>query len=140
MFYYLEPEVAGGLGPKSETHRDDGKLVVTRLNYEFDGWLGDALLETTPCFIVTDEARQFIDRAALTGVSFSDVEITRSGLFTDLYGEKALPHFWWMIVEGEPGADDFGMSSELRLVSSERALSILRQVGLMHAVVEPVRG
>lgn len=108
MFYYLEPEVAGGIGPNSELHRDDGKLVVTRLNYEFDGWLGDGLLETVACFIVTDDARQLIECAALTGVSFSDVEVTRSGLFTDLYGDKALPHFWWMIVRGEPQTDDFG--------------------------------
>ena len=140
MFFFLEPEVAGGIGPNSELHRDDGKLVVTRLNYEFDGWLGDALLETTPCFIVTHDARKLIESAALTGVSFSDVEVTRSSLFTDLYGEKALPHFWWLIVEGEPEADDFGMASDLRLVASERALSILRQAGLMHAEIEPVGG
>ena len=138
MFYYLEPEVAGGIGPKSELHRDNGKLVVTRLNYEFDGWLGDALLETTPCFIVTENARQLIEFAALTGVSFSDVEVTRSGLFTDLYGDKVLPDFWWMIVQGEPETDDFGMTSDLRLVTSERALAILRRAGLTHAEVEPV--
>lgn len=139
MFFYLKPEVAGSIGPNSELHRD-GNLVVTRLNYEFDGWLGDALLETTPCFIVTDDARQLIECAALSGVSFSDVEVTRSGLFTDLHGDKALPHFWWMIVEGEREVDDFGMSSDLRLVASERALAILRQAGLLHAEVEPVGG
>lgn len=140
MFFYLEPEVAGGIGPNSELHRENGRLVVTRLNYEFDGWLGDALLETTPCFIVTNEARQMIERAALTGVSFSDVEVTRSGLFTDLYGDKVLPHFSWMNVQGEPEADDFGMASDLRLVASERALFILRQAGLTHAEIEPVGG
>lgn len=140
MFFFLEPEVAGGIGPNSELHRDDGKLVVTRLNYEFDGWLGDALLETTPCFIITNEARQLIESAALTGVSFSDVEVTRSDLFNDLYGEKLLPHFWWMIVEGEPKADDFGMSSDLRLIASGQAISILRQAGLMHAEIEPIDG
>ncbi|WP_062787080.1 hypothetical protein [Novosphingobium capsulatum] len=140
MFFFIEPEVAGGIGGNSDWHREDGKMVVTRLNYEFDGWLGDALLETTPCFIVTHDARQLIERAALTGVSFSDVEVTRSGLFTDLYGDKALPHFWWMNVQGKPEADDFGMASDLRLVASERALSILRQAGLAHAEIEPVDG
>jgi uncharacterized repeat protein (TIGR02543 family) len=138
MFFYLEPEVAGGIGPNSELHRESGRLVVTRLNYQFDGWLGDALLETTPCFIVTDAARQGIDEAALTGVSFSDVEVTRSDLFTDLYGDKALPHFWWMIVKGKPKTDDFGMADDLRLVASERALTVLRSVGLAHAEVQPV--
>lgn len=138
MFFYLEPEVAGGIGPNTELHRDGGKLVVTRLNYQFDGWLGDALLESTPCFIVTDDARQLIDRAGLTGITFSDVEVTRSGLFTDLYGEKTLPRFWWMIVKGEPEIDDFGMAADMRLVASERALATLRPAGLTHAEVAPV--
>jgi hypothetical protein len=56
VFYYIEPEVAGGLGPKSETRRGNRRLVVTRLNYTFDGWLGDALIESTPCFILTERA------------------------------------------------------------------------------------
>ena len=138
MFFYLKPEVAGGIGPNSEWHRDDGKLVVTRLNYEFDDWFGDALLETTPCFIVTDDARQMIERAALTGIRFSDVEVTRSSLFADLHGDRALPQFWWMVVQGAPQTDDFGMASDLRLVASERALAILRQAGLAHAEIEPI--
>ncbi|PTQ58800.1 hypothetical protein C8J45_1183 [Sphingomonas sp. PP-CE-3G-477] len=49
MFFYLEPEVAGGIGPHSELHREDGRLVVTRLNYQFDGWLWmRSALETPP--------------------------------------------------------------------------------------------
>lgn len=138
MFFYLEPEVAGGIGPNSELTRESGRPVVTRLNYEFDGWLGDAILETVACFIVTDEARQMIETAGLTGVSFSDVEVTRSGLFTDLYGDKVLPHFWWMIVAGKPEADDFGMAKDLRLIASARALTTLRNAGLTHAEVEQV--
>ena len=62
MFFYIEPEVAGGIGPNSETHRENGKLVVTRLNYEFSGWLGDAVLESTPCFLVTETARQMLEK------------------------------------------------------------------------------
>ena len=140
MYFYLEPEVAGGIGPNSELHREDGRLVVTRLNYEFDGWLGDALLETTPCFIVTDEARHAIEGAALTGITFSDVEVTRSAVFTDLYGDKVLPHFWWLVVVGQPGTDDFGLDNDLRLVASEQALVALRAVGLAHAEVQPTSG
>lgn len=140
MFFYLEPEVAGGIGPNSELHREDDKLIVTRLNYEFDGWLGDALLEATPCFIVTDEGRQMIKCAALTGVSFSDVEVTRSGEFADMHGDVGLPHFCWMIVSGTPEADDFGVASDMRLVVSERALASLQKAGLAHAALAPVAG
>lgn len=138
MFFCLEPEVAGGIGPNSELRREDGKLVVTRLNYEFDGWLGDALLEATPCFIVTDEARQMIEGAALSGITFCDVEVTRSGMFTDLHGSMPLPDFWRMLVSGKPEVDDFGIAADLRLIASDRALAALRQAGLAHAEIQPL--
>lgn len=138
MFFYIEPEVAGGIGPKSETHRENGKLVVTRLNYEFSGWLGDAVLESTPCFVATDEARQMIENAALSGVAFGDVEVTRSGIFNDLYGDKHLPWFHQMIVDGKPCADDFGLAADLRLIVSDRALDVLKRAGVSHAEIEPV--
>ncbi|MEO6382540.1 MAG: hypothetical protein ABIO35_11210 [Nitrobacter sp.] len=138
MFFYFEPEVAGGIGPNSEMHRENGKLVVTRLNYEFSGWLGDAVLESTPCFVASEDARQMIEKAALSGVAFSDVEITRSGMFDDLYGERALPQFHWMIIDGQPKDDDFGMANDLRLVVSERALDVLKCAGVDHAEIEPV--
>lgn len=140
MFFSVEPEVAGGIGPRSELHRDGGRLLVTRLNYQFDGWLGDALLETTPCFILTDAARRLIEAAELTGVGFSDVEISRSGIFTDLHGDRRLPHFWWMIVHGRAEADDFGMSGDLMLIVSQQALATLRAAGIAHANIEPLGG
>jgi hypothetical protein len=138
MFSYIEPEVAGGIGSKSETHRENGKLVVTRLNYEFIGWLGDAVLESTPCFVASEDARQMIEKAALSGVAFGDVEVTRSGMFDDLYGERELPQFHWMIIKGEPKADDFGIANDLRLVVSKRALDILKCAGVNHAEIEAV--
>lgn len=138
MFFYVEPEVAGGIGPNSELHRENDKLVVTRLNYEFDGWLGDAVLESTPCFIATDRARQMIEKATLSGVSFGDVEITRSDMFVDLYGEKEMPQFHWMLIDGQPETDDFGMANDLRLVVSGRALDILKRAGIDHAEITPV--
>ncbi len=138
MFFYIEPEVAGGIGSNSKTHWEKGKLVVTRLNYEFSGWLGDAIIESTPCFVVTDTARQMIEKAELSGVSFDDVEITRSGMFVDLYGERELPQFHWLVVHGQPEADDFGMANDLRLVVSRGALDILKRAGVDHAEIASV--
>lgn len=135
MFFYVEPEVAGGLGPRSIVHRAEGKLIVTRLNYEFDGWLGDPLLETTPCFIVSDKLRQAIEARALTGASFADVEVTRSATFSQLYPALQLPMFWWLVVNGTPFEDDFGLAADLRLVASKRALVELQNEGMKHAIV-----
>ncbi len=50
-YYQLEPEVAGGFGEQSVIDRSSGKMVVRKLHYEFDGWLGDVLLESYLCFI-----------------------------------------------------------------------------------------
>ena len=137
MFFHIEPEVAGSIGPNSETHRVNSKLVVTRLNYEFSGWLGDAMLESTPCFIVTTDARHLIEKAALSGVAFGDVEVTRSASFRDLYGEREMPQFHWMVINGRPKIDDFGMANDLRLVVSDQALNVLKHAGIEHSEIAP---
>ena len=138
MFFYIEPEVAGGLGPNSVLHREIGRpLNVSKLHYVFDGWLGDALLETTPCFIVTDKARRMIETEKLSGVGFGDVEVSRSGEFDDLHPTLELPHFWWMKVNSASFDEDFGLTSDLRLAVSERAMATLRAAGIVHALVEP---
>lgn len=79
-----------------------------------------------------------IESAALSGDTFSDVEVTRSGQFIDLHDNMVLPNFWWMMVGGKPKVDDFGLSEDLMLIASERALDILRQSGLVHAEILPI--
>jgi uncharacterized repeat protein (TIGR02543 family) len=118
-------------------HREVGRpLIVGKLHYVFDGWLGDALLTTTPCFIVTDTARNAIESNLLSGVCFADVEVGRSGEFDDLYPECELPHFWWLKVGNAAFKEDFGLTPDLRLVVSAQALETLRAAGIDHAIVE----
>lgn len=136
MFYFVEPEVAGGLGPRSEVHRENGDLVVTRLNYEFDGWLGDALLTTTPCFVLDEAGCRAVEAAGLQGVRFGAVDVTTSLEFRELHPTSKLPPFRWMIVDGVAFQDDFGMALDKRLVVSERALAVLRATGIDNAIVE----
>ena len=52
-YYILEPEVAGGFGENTIMDPTSRPPRVTRFHYEFDGWLGDELLETVACFIAT---------------------------------------------------------------------------------------
>ncbi len=137
MFYYVEPEVAGCIGPRSETRRQADALVVTLLNYEFDGWLGDALLESFPCFIVTDAAREALEVTGLRGITFADVEVTQSPTFAELHPTLELPTFRWMIVHATARQDDFGIAADNRLIVSERALGTLKAAGIDHAIVEP---
>jgi hypothetical protein len=136
-FYYIEPEVSGGWGDNTIVNTDSRPPVVSKLHYEFDGWLGDVLLESFPVFILTEQARKKIGSLDPTGVSFHEVEITTSEQFEELFPDLQLPAFVWLRPTGSAGRDDFGVAADRRLVVSERVLSILKVLGLAHADIEP---
>jgi hypothetical protein len=130
-FYRLEPEVAGGWGTNTVFTRIPGKpVVVHKLHYHFDGWLGDELLASSLCYIVTQRLADEIQDAQLTGVGVADVEVTTSEQFRELYPERELPRFLWLKVVGKVGKDDFGLDEQHRLVVSERALQVLKGTSL----------
>ncbi len=133
-YFYIEPEVAGGLGTNTVMNRNVHPPAVSKLHYHFDGWLGDALLESFPCFIITETAAQRLQLAGMTGVSFDEMETSTSEQFQELYPNRQLPKFVWLKVEGKPGRDDFGVASDGRLVVSERALEFLRALGISQAI------
>jgi len=103
------------------------------LHYEVDGWLGDDLLQSFPCFIVTDRLAHALRRSDLTGCSLAAVEVTKSSKFNDWNPGKELPGFFWLRITGRAGVDDFGISEDRRLVASTRAMDVLRPFNLDHA-------
>jgi len=137
-YYIVEPEVAGGLGRRTKLDRSVHPPIVHSLHYEFEGWLGDALLETFPVFIVTEVAAETILAARLTGVEFSDLEVTKSEQFDELCHLNRLPNFVWLKPSGVIRNDDFSCANDGRLIVSERALQVLKKVGIDHASVEPL--
>lgn len=42
-------------------------VEVTKLHYVFEGWLGDAPIESTPCFLATEELAATIREEGLSG-------------------------------------------------------------------------
>ena len=137
MFYSLEPEVAGGMGPGTELDASVHPPAVTRLNYVFDGWLGDDLLETFPCYILSDRGRRGIEELAPSGVSFEAVTITKGDQFFQADPRTPLPKFWWLKPLGRPGVDDIGSTPSGRLVVSQRILQELKRWSLDHCLVRP---
>ncbi len=128
MYFCLYPEVAGGFGENVEY--DPITNQVGHLHYEFDGWLGDDLLQTSPCcYIVSDRLRLALVKIPYSGHAFADVEISTSELFRELYPSRELPHFSWLKVFGEAAKDDFGVSADKKLVVSARVLEAIRQNG-----------
>ena len=135
-YFFLEPEVAGGLGKGTLLDTAVHPPVVSKLNYQFSGWLGDVLLESFPCFILCSKAADSLEKGLFTGLSFSDVETSTTPEFNEMYPARVLPEFRWLQVQGVAGRDDFGLASDHRLVVSERALELLQKFGLNHALIE----
>ena len=96
-------------------------------------------LESRPCFIVTEAAKKKLQSVGATGIKFDKVEVTISTFFQDRYPNRQLPKFVWLQIDGKPGQDDFGIAQDLRLVISERALGLLRGLGLSNALVTPFK-
>ena len=135
-YYYIEPEVAGELGVNTILDSSTHPPRVEKLHYRFSGWLGDAILESFPCFIITQSAANALNENGVTGITLSDVEVSVSEEFDAMYPQKMLPQFRWIKIFGKPGKDDFGIADDLRLVVSDRALRILREFGVSQSLIE----
>ena len=133
QYFLVEPEVAAGLGERTELDRSRHPPGVNRLHLEFMGWLGDSLLETFPVFVVTRSLGDALTSSQLSGFALSSFEVSVSAQFVDLYGNRELPEFCWLRVSGQAGADDFGLSNDHRLVTSQRALDLVKHHSLAHA-------
>ncbi len=137
-YYVLEPEVAGMIGPKTVfIDRTSRPPLMERFNYEFNGWLGDPLLESICSYIVTESLKDKFLASQATGVMFGPVEITTSGEFDDwqaLTPDRHLPRFVWLKVNGVAGSDDFGYTSKYGtfLVVSECILDLLLGSGMSY--------
>lgn len=114
--------------------------IVSRLHYGFQGWLGDELLTTFPCYIVTERVRQALERLGATGCSFDTVRVTTEYPFDELYPGRQLPPFTWLKITGRAGVDDFGMSADHRLVVSSRVLRCLKEFPVAHCEIEEFVG
>lgn len=135
-FFKLQPEVAGGLGARTIMDTTIHPPAVSVLEYEFDGWLGDDLLESFPCFIVSERLKNLLDENTFTGYAFDSVIISRSETFDELYPETILPEFHWLKVEGKAGIEDVGFSELNHLVVSESVLKVLLQANLKNCLTE----
>ena len=139
-YFLIEPEVAGGLGERTQMDRDVHPPTVTSLHYVFDGWLGDAIVESFPVFLVTEQARQLLEAAEVTGADFAAAEIETSDEYAELHPGEPLPEFVWFKPEGTVGSDDVATAADGRLVLSHRVIDLLGPTGLANALIEPLDG
>ncbi|MBL3548063.1 hypothetical protein [Chryseobacterium sp. KMC2] len=136
MYKLIEPEVAGGLGEKTEMDNTFFPPIVKYLHYEFDGWMGNDILESFPCYIVTEQLKKDIESKALTGITFDIVLVSKSDTFLELYPNKELPIFFWAKINGESYKDDFFITEKNTLAISEKAYSLLNDYNIDQADIE----
>jgi hypothetical protein len=131
----LEPEVAGSLGPRTVMDTDVHPPAVTHLHYEVDGWLGDDLLESFPCFLISPQAALALRSAHVTGFADREAEIT---LGADVEGvvDLQLTNFRWLTPTGVPGVDDLAVDRSATLIVSDQVLEILHSFHLSNCDIE----
>ena len=141
--YLLEPEVSGGIGENSILLHENGRIKkAIHLHYEFEGWLGDDLITTSPFFLVSEKLVNKIQGANLNGYEFEELEISTSENFKEMYPNRMLPNFKRLIplgmVESEKKCvmkwtgHDLCLLNNVDLVVSEKALLVLQQCNLKY--------
>ena len=84
--YLLEPGVAGGFGKNSVITFENNRIKdVKHLHYIFEGWLGDDVLTSSPCFIITSHLADAISNSDLKGYELRKIEVSLSDNFVELY-------------------------------------------------------
>ncbi|MET3577663.1 hypothetical protein ABID19_000678 [Mesorhizobium robiniae] len=137
QFFYIRPHVAGGFGENTVLDTSVHPPIVSKLHYLVEGWFGDVLVTTFPSFLVTEETERALLDMGFSGATFADAEVTTSEAFHEGQPGPELPPFVWLKVNGQPGRDDFGISSDYRLVISKRVLDLLESLGIPLAIVYP---
>jgi hypothetical protein len=143
-YYYIEPEVSGGIGKGTILDTKVHPPLVSELTYEFDTFPLDAILSGFPAYIVTERLKESLLRNGATGIDFAQMNIATSANFDTLklqyHADKDVPLFAWLKVDGKAGIDDFGIARDNRLVVSERVLRLFEEQGIENALVEAYKG
>lgn len=124
-FFIVEPEVPGGLGPRTQLDRSVHPPLVHLLHFVFDGWLGDHLVTSFPCYLVTSRLARLLTDAGVNGFELADVEVETSEQFNDSDNTRELPEFKWLRIVGKPNTNDMFISPDYRLSVSQKALSVI---------------
>jgi hypothetical protein len=126
-FFVLTPEVAGGLGPHTVMDRSTHPPTVSKLHYEFDGWLGDEIVESFPCILATESLTNRLRLEQVVGMEVADAEVSITDQFREVCPGVELPRFVWLKATGCAGVDDnIAIGPRFRLVVSERVLRVIQ--------------
>jgi hypothetical protein len=133
----ISPEVAGSLGEHTKMHTNTHPPIVSHAHHQFEGWLGDDLLEVFPCFFVTPPLAEALELAHLTGFTLASAEVSASEEFEETQPGTELPNLQWLqIATVSPEEADIRLTPDHRLEVSDRALALLKNFRIDHAIIE----
>ena len=142
-FWEIEPEVSGHLGSGSILDSSSHPPIVSRLHFVFDGWMGDDLVTSFPCFLISARLAESLRKKNFTGYEIDEAEVSTSEEYVEMASiDPALPDlpvFLWLRVTGLVGRDDFGLSRTHDLVVSDGVIDSMRPF-IRCADVSPFEG
>lgn len=136
-FYTVNPDVPGFL---EESHDEIlSKPELPTVHYPFECWPDDDIVQSFPALLVSERLGAALTSTGLTGFELGEC-ISRKGeqFHIPSPGRGELPRYFWLKVNGEAQADDFGISGDLMPVVSERAMQVLRHFHIPAADIAPV--
>lgn len=136
-YFLLDPEVPGEMGPGTLLDNGSHPPKVLHLHFILTNWLGDDLVQTYPCYMVTEDLGKRLLGAGFTGMRLTPLQNEISEDFGLFCPGIPAPVFLWLHIEGSPGENDLGLTDDARLVISERALKIMQAGQLAHCEIQP---
>ncbi len=133
----IEPEVIVGLGEDTKINKSNYPPIVNYLHINLEDWLGDDLMENFPVFIITEYLKSSLETTRFSGYTIKDLKLTFDEYFESNYQlEKKVPTFYWMVINGAKGEDDFFIDQSQTLNISVEAFSFMKKFNLKNAVFE----
>lgn len=137
-FYTIEPEVAGELGEGTVMDTSVHPPRVSAVHYVITDWLGDDIIESFPCYLVTPRLAAALESSQLTGFRIEAAQVTLSEEATE-FGITETPEFRWLVITG-PSGEDFSVLPSGQAVISEAALQALQTYTIDNCDIEPYNG
>jgi|688.fasta_scaffold516868_2 hypothetical protein len=96
--FIIDPAVEGGFGEQTIVERNPEIEYpeVVSLEYRFDDWNGDEIVNSFPCHLISARLYESLSRAGVSGLAIKDVLISKSEKFDQLSLEVCLPEFYWL--------------------------------------------
>ncbi|WGW11775.1 hypothetical protein LWF01_17030 [Saxibacter everestensis] len=136
MYTHIEGEASAVL-----TTPTSGPAAGDGIHVEFQGWLGDDLLDLAGHWIVTGRLADALRASPLTGFRLEPVHVSWNPQWDLMLHEHELPDRWERLVpigSRSDGDDYVNEMSAGGLLVSEPALELLRSLHLEQAVLTPV--